>query len=160
LIAKLHTLSSELSFLRELEESDIAFFAADTPQAHRNALKKMITDAEAMERVLRRPLYRPANASRRGIRLRAYRDPQNGELGRRQAAQRARKQAMQLKPVIDELRGQGLTSLSAIARELSARQIPTSAGAQTWSASLVGRVIKRINAVSSSEPEPPPCGSL
>jgi hypothetical protein len=53
--------------------------------------------------------------------------------------------AADLKPTIDELRGGGITSLTAIAEALTAKGIPTARGGVVWSAVQVQRVLARID---------------
>ena len=57
---------------------------------------------------------------------------------------RAQARAVELEPVIAELRASGITSLSGIARVLNARAIPTPRGEGPWQARQVKRVLDRL----------------
>jgi hypothetical protein len=56
---------------------------------------------------------------------------------------KAQKRALDIQPVIDELRSTGVTSLNALAKALTERHIPTARGASRWSPSQVDRVLSR-----------------
>ena len=57
----------------------------------------------------------------------------------------AHQRAVQLQPVIAELKGQGL-SLAKIASELNKRKIPTPRGGRWWDHSSVRNVLQRLAA--------------
>jgi DNA invertase Pin-like site-specific DNA recombinase len=66
----------------------------------------------------------------------------------RQASQavrsaRAHERATDLLPLIEDLKASGVTSLNAIARELTARGIPTARGLMSWTPAGVSRVLVR-----------------
>ena len=64
--------------------------------------------------------------------------------GRLMQANRARQRAADLAPLLEELRGVGLTSATSLAKELTRRCIPTARGSKEWSASQVIRVIAKV----------------
>ena len=57
---------------------------------------------------------------------------------------RADARASELAPIIAELRGAGVTSLRAIASELSRRGIPTATGVGEWRSAQVRRMLARL----------------
>src|SRR4051812_46492189 len=63
--------------------------------------------------------------------------------GRARCSEIARERAMDLRPVIADLRAAGATNLSQLAAGLNQRGIPTSRGG-TWSATQVRRVLERV----------------
>jgi DNA invertase Pin-like site-specific DNA recombinase len=60
---------------------------------------------------------------------------------RREAASR---RAADLAPIIRELQAAGVTSLGALARELTARGVPTPQGKAKWQAGQVDRLVKQM----------------
>ena len=68
------------------------------------------------------------------------------EAGRAAQSARAQSRGQDLAPVLAELRGAGITSLSGIAQALTARGIPTTRGGNVWAAVQVSRVLKRLAA--------------
>jgi hypothetical protein len=57
---------------------------------------------------------------------------------------RAVAKAVDLAPIIAELRASGITSLNNIASALDARAVPTPAGHDHWHAMQVARLLKRL----------------
>jgi Recombinase len=57
---------------------------------------------------------------------------------------RAVANAVDLSPIIAELRAAGITSLNGIAEELNRRGLPTPAGHHHWYAAQVARLLKRL----------------
>jgi hypothetical protein len=57
---------------------------------------------------------------------------------------RAVAKAVDLAPIIAELRASGITSLNGIASALDARAVPTPAGHGHWHAMQVARLLKRL----------------
>jgi hypothetical protein len=57
---------------------------------------------------------------------------------------RANRTAADLAPVIAELRTAGITSLTAIAKALDERHVPTPAGSPHWHPMQVARLLKRL----------------
>jgi len=67
-----------------------------------------------------------------------------GEAGRKARSARADARASELAPIIVELRHAGVTSLRAIAAELSLRGIPTATGVGEWQSAQVRRMLARL----------------
>jgi hypothetical protein len=57
---------------------------------------------------------------------------------------RAVAKAADLAPILAELRGAGVTSLSGIAEALNARNVRTPSGIGRWHAAQVARVLRRL----------------
>jgi hypothetical protein len=57
---------------------------------------------------------------------------------------RANRTALDLAPIITELRASGITSLNAIAEALNERHVPTPGGSGHWHAMQVSRLLKRL----------------
>ena len=64
--------------------------------------------------------------------------------GRARCSQKARERAIDLRPIIADLRAEGAANLSQLAAGLNQRGIPTSRGG-TWSATQVRRVLERVD---------------
>jgi hypothetical protein len=67
-----------------------------------------------------------------------------GEAGRKARTARADARASELAPIIAELREAGITSLRAVATELSRRGIPTATGIREWQSAQVRRMLARL----------------
>jgi hypothetical protein len=59
---------------------------------------------------------------------------------------RAVARAVDLAPIIRELRAAGITSLNGIAEALNERRVPHPAGSHHWHAAQVARLLKRLPA--------------
>ena len=81
-----------------------------------------------------------AAAKKRGVKLGRH----GAEVLAPQYREEARQRAEQLRPIINELQGEGL-SLARIAIELNNRKVPTPRGGR-WDHSSVGNVVKRLAA--------------
>jgi hypothetical protein len=91
--------------------------------------------------------------ARRGVKLGGYRGARFTEKSSKAGPEALKAQAMaraaDLKPVIDDIRSIGSTSLGAIARELRARGVPTPRSG-TWSPMQVSRLLALIDALPPS----------
>ena len=96
---------------------------------------------EERERISIRTKEALASAKRRGIKLGNPRPASSLTSGRATAASNAAAHRATVRPLITDLRGQGL-GLSAIARELNRRSIPTARGRQ-WEAATVKGILER-----------------
>jgi len=150
-IAKLDRLSRNASFLLALRDSGVKFVAADLPDANeltvgimalvaqqeREAISKRTKEALAAAKERGRKLGNPNGAS---ALLRAAK----GNLAALGAIQRgADAHAIQLRPVIVALTGEGIESLGAIASELNTRGMLTPRGG-TWHKSSVRNLLSRL----------------
>jgi len=151
LIAKLDRLARNVAFVANLMEARTPFIAADMPQADpfRLHIEAAINEYEARKISLRTKAALAA-AKARGVKLGGYRGGpvpdirQHQQAGVAAAHDKAEKFARDLKPIIEELRASGFTSLRQIAAELNRRGVPTARGGSLWGAPAVRNLLKRI----------------
>jgi len=147
-IAKLDRLSRDAHFLLGLQKAGVPFVAADLPEANEMVVGIMAVIAQGERKMIsERTKAALAAAKARGVKLgnpngaRALRG-----LGNHRAiasiCAHASARAADLRPVIDDIRAQGLTSLRAIAGELNSRGIRTARGGK-WYATTVSNLLTR-----------------
>jgi len=148
-IAKLDRLSRDAHFLLGLDKAGVDFVACDMPHANRLTVGIMALVAEEEGKAISaRTRAALAAAKARGVKLGGNRgavisdDARAISRASREAAAMAR--AADLRPVIEEIRGEGVVSLGGIAKALNQRGVPTSRGAGAWSAVQVSRVLERL----------------
>jgi DNA invertase Pin-like site-specific DNA recombinase len=151
IIAKLDRLARNVHFVSGLMESGVDFVAADFPQANRLTVHILAAVAEHEAKMIsERTKVALAAAKRRGVKLGGRRRTRLTDdaraVGRAVIAGRARQQAADIAPTIEELQAAGVTSLRAIAEALNERGIPTSRGVGEWKAGQVRRVLSRLPA--------------
>jgi DNA invertase Pin-like site-specific DNA recombinase len=150
-IAKLDRLARSATFLLALRDSGCKFIAADMPDANTLTVGIMALIAQhEREMISQRTREALKAAKRRGQKLgnphgarpllRAGRDR-----GAAAAAIRAKaaRHAEDLRPIIAELRGDGIEGAAAIARELNEREIQTPRAAR-WHPSSVRNLLARL----------------
>lgn len=152
LIAKLDRLSRNAAFLLTLRDSGVHFVAADMPDANDLTVGIMALVAQQeREAISRRTKEALAAAKSRGVRL----GNPNGAAALKRSAQGnsaslvairdvADHHANNLRPVIEALAGEGITSLGSLAGELNARGILTPRGG-SWHKSSVRNLLARIS---------------
>jgi DNA invertase Pin-like site-specific DNA recombinase len=144
-IAKLDRLARDAHFLLGLQRSDIAFTAADMPNAYRLTVGIMAMVAEEERRAIsERTKAALAAAKARGVKPGGRPESfKNTELGRQRGTEaRGPKRAARAKdlaPVIEAIRAEGITSATGIAKPLNERGIPTARGTE-WQAIQVQRL--------------------
>ena len=144
-VAKLDRLSRNVSFLLKLIDSGVEVLFADLPELNgamgRFMLTTMASVAE-LEAGLISERTKAATKSCQG----AWREVRPSWCGGScaQVQGEARQRAMELEPVITELKGKGL-SLARIAVELNKRKVATPRGGK-WDHSSVGNVLQRLAA--------------
>ena len=148
IIAKLDRLSRDAHFLLGLQKAGVRFVAADMPEANEMVVGIMAVVAQAERKMIsERTKAAMAAAKVRGKRLGTPGNLTNVDEGRAngraRCSQKARERAIDLRPIIADLRGEGVTNLSQLAAGLNRRGIPTSRGG-TWSATQVRRVLERV----------------
>jgi DNA invertase Pin-like site-specific DNA recombinase len=160
-IAKLDRLSRDAHFLLGLEKAGVDFVAADMPFANRLTVGIMALVADEERRMISRRTKDALQAAKvRGQVLGGVREakqPGKRSLAERLAGlkaanavsasrrrQRAASRATDLSPILSELQAQGVTSLSAVARALTDRGIPTARGGKVWLPVQVARVLERL----------------
>jgi DNA invertase Pin-like site-specific DNA recombinase len=147
-IAKLDRLARNVAFISNLMESGVEFVAADMPMANRLTVHVLAAVAEhEREMISQRTKVALAAAKARGVKLgnpngaRALRGRGNA------AAVAAGKAAAdahvaRVMPVIEDIRGVGVTSLYGIAAELNTRGILTAHGGN-WYPTTVRNLLAR-----------------
>lgn len=153
-IAKLDRLSRNAAFLLALRDSGVRFLAVDMPEANDLTVGIMALVAQAeREAISRRTREALAVAKARGVKLgnpngaAALRRAGKGGLALRQAvATNAAAFALDLGPVVADIRVQGHISLRAIAAELTARGIRTRRGGM-WGVGNVRSLLIRVDSV-------------
>jgi len=150
-IAKLDRLSRNASFLMALQDAGVKFVAADLPQANNLTIGIMALVAQQeAEAISKRTKEALQAAKARGQKL----GNPNGAAALLKAAKgntaavsaiklKADKHAMNLQPVIQSLKAQGITSLGAIAKALNDRGMLTPRGG-TWHKTSVSNLMSRM----------------
>ena len=138
IIAKLDRLARNVHFISGLMETKVKFVACDMPEATPFMLHIYAAVAQEEARaVSARTKAALAAAKQRGVRL--------GVTGAERAARykaEARARAVELAPILRDLKQQGL-SLRGIAAALTKRRVPTPRGG-AWHPQLVARVLERL----------------
>lgn len=151
-VAKLDRLTRSVAFLSRLLEAGVEVRFCDLPQIEgpqgRFLLNSMVAVAELEAGLIsQRTKAALAAVKARGKALGGDRGQTPSEraraAGRAAIAERVKSRAADLRPIIEELRAAGVTSLRGIAQELTARRIPTARGGDTWTAVQVQRAIGR-----------------
>lgn len=150
-VAKLDRLSRNVAFLATLQDSEVKFIAADMPEANEITVHIMAAVAQAERKAISKRTHEALQAAKaRGTRL----GNPNGAAALRRAQKgnsasvaiiksAATDRAAQLRPVVDEMRGQGFTSLSELAVALNVAGIVTARGGK-WHASSVRNLLQRL----------------
>src|SRR5271170_6707649 len=129
IIAKLDRLARNVAFVSSLMESGVEFTAADFPQANRLTVHILAAVAEHEAKAISERTRAALAASKaRGTKLGGWRGgPTLGDAARRTALAgrqaKAEARAVDLAPVIAELRASGVSSARGIAKGLQARGI-------------------------------------
>ena len=141
LIAKLDRLARNVAFVAGLMESGVPFKASDMPDADPFRLHIEAAIAEEERRkISQRTKAALAAAKARGVKLGTA---GNAETARRASLanqQRARRHADNVRPVVEQIRAAGVTSLRGIAEALNARGVATARGGE-WHAMTVRRAL-------------------
>lgn len=143
IIAKLDRLGRNVAFISNLMESKVDFKAVDNPHANRFMVHLLAAFAEhEREQISQRTKAALAAAKQRGVELGRH----GKEVESKKNAQAAQAFAEQMKPIIEELKATGLTTIRAIRDELNNRQIPTfRKNGQQWHNQSVHSLLKRIS---------------
>jgi DNA invertase Pin-like site-specific DNA recombinase len=173
IVAKVDRLTRSVAFLSRLLEAGVDVRFADLPQIEgptgRFMLQQMASVAELEAGLISARTKAALAASKaRGTRLGGNRgtvpDADARAAGLAARRDRARKRALDIQPVINDLRAAGVTSLNGLARALTEKGIPTG-GNTSWTASQLDRVLSRPAEVIKSRASAPrnhearPCGS-
>ena len=155
LIAKLDRLSRNAAFLLTLRDSGVKFVAADMPDANDLTVGIMALVAQQeREAISRRTKEALAAAKKRGIRLgnpngaRALLRANKGNSASIAVIRaRADQHAVHLRPVIEALSSEGITSLEGVSAELNARGMLTPRG-RRWYKTSVRNLIARLESIN------------
>lgn len=155
LIAKLDRLSRDAHFLLGLDKAGVEFVCADMPNANRLTVGIMAMVAEEERRMISaRTKAALAAAKARGTVLGGFRGyvptAEDAAAARATIKARGEAQAARFEPIIRELRAEGITSATGIAKALTARGIPTARGGSQWTTVQVQRVLARLNGEDTS----------
>ncbi len=157
-ISKLDRLSRNAAFLLTLRDSGINFVAADMPDANQLTVGIMALIAQhEREAISKRTREALQAAKARGVRLgnpngaAALKRADRGNVASLNAIKaKANKHALNLRPVIESLHSEAITSLGTIARELNERGMLTPRG-RRWHKSSVRNLVARLEKLSSRE---------
>lgn len=144
LIAKLDRLARNVAFVSKLMEASVDFKAVDNPHASKFIVHIMAAFAEhERDMISERTTAALQQAKARGVEL--------GKYGKYvlsvQNRQNADRFAQMMMPVFFELKQSGITTVRAIADELNRRKIPTFRQRESWYATTVHNVIRRLGAM-------------
>jgi DNA invertase Pin-like site-specific DNA recombinase len=153
IVAKVDRLTRSLAFLSRLIEAGVEVRFCDLPQIEgptgRFILQQMAAVAELEAGMIsQRTKAALAAAKARGAKLGGDRggraDAAARAAGAAALAARSQARAVDLAPVIGELRAAGIKSLRGIAKALNERGIGTARGSGVWTAAGVARVLERL----------------
>lgn len=149
-IAKLDRLARNVHFISGLMESKVPFIAVDRPHSDpfEHHLYAAFAEKEGKDISIRTKAALAAAKARGkvlgGRRVSSKRFAEIGAQARSVRSQKAAGFAMGIKPLIDSLKVEGLTSLRDIASALNSRGIQAPRGGE-WSAVQVSRLLKTIS---------------
>jgi DNA invertase Pin-like site-specific DNA recombinase len=160
-IAKLDRLARNVHFISSLMESGVDFVACDNPHATRLTIHILAAVAEhEREMISARTIAALQAAKARGVKLGNPKlKPGDRWIARTARAARtanANAHATDVMPYIEAARKAGCTTLSDLARALTARGIETPAGEQEWNTTQVRRVLDRARKNGAETDGAPP----
>lgn len=151
-VAKLDRLARNAAFLLSLRDAGVPFVAADMPDANEMTVGIMAVIAEGEAKAISARTKAALQAARaRGVKLGGKRansqapSQEHREQALLARAAKAGRKAVDLAPIIKDVQatlGQD-ASARAVARELTARGIPTANGGSMWQPVQVQRVLDR-----------------
>lgn len=157
-IAKLDRLSRDAHFLLGLQKKGVPFRAVDMPEANEAIVGIMAVIAQQeRELISRRTKEALAAAKKRGVKL----GNPNGAAhlkgrGNAEAVQAVKSKAStwaeRIRPDVEKIIAEGVTSLRELADEMNSRAIKTARGGK-WYASSVSRLLERLKVVVKNHNE-------
>lgn len=152
-VAKLDRLSRNVAFLATLQDSGVKFIAADMPEANELTVHIMAAVAQAERKAIsRRTKEALAAAKARGQKLgnpngaaSLRRAGKGNQAGVQAITAAASSRAESLRPVIEEMRSNGIGSLNRLADALNEGGFVTARGGR-WYATSVRNLLSRLNA--------------
>lgn len=148
IIAKLDRLGRNVAFIANLMESKVQFKAVDNPYADELMIHLLAAFAQhERKQISIRTKDALQAAIRRGVQL--------GKHGKEVQCHREREAAdqfaEQVRPTIEEIQRQGITTIRAICNELNHQQVPTYRGsAKGWHIRTVHLLLKRVENIKNS----------
>jgi DNA invertase Pin-like site-specific DNA recombinase len=131
-VAKLDRLARNVAFTAKLMESGVEFVAADMPFANKLTIHILAAMAEhEREAISDRTKQALAAAKRRGVKLGGPKLAEAQRNGSAKNREKADTFAANTRPVIEQIRKSGITTLRDLAAALNARGVPTARGG-TW----------------------------
>jgi DNA invertase Pin-like site-specific DNA recombinase len=144
IIAKLDRLSRNLAFIATLMDSGVEFVAVDNPHANKLTIHILAAVAQhEREAISERTKAALAAAKARGKKLGG---PRLAEARKRSLAARSTAAdafAANVRPIIEQIRASGVSSLRGVARALTARGVRTARGGSEWTAVQVSNILER-----------------
>ncbi len=146
LVAKLDRLARNVAFMSALMESGVDFVACDMPTANRFMVHILSAVAEYEAKMI-------SDRTKAGLASRKARSlplgtPANLKRGNKVAAEKNRAEALavaeRMRPAIEAIRGDGATSVRAIAAALNAKGYTTDRGSD-WHPTSVARLLARLD---------------
>lgn len=148
IIAMLDRLARSVAFISALMESKVQFIMADRPYATPFELHINAAQAEdERRRTSERTRNCLAAAKRRGTKLGKH----GAEVLSVQNARAAANHAQHLRPLIEQLKKEGITTVRGITAELQRRKIPTFRRYGQWHVTSVQRMLKRLYHTTSGQ---------
>lgn len=150
-VAKLDRLSRNVAFLAALQDSGAKFIAADMPEANELTVHIMAAMAQHERKAISRRTTEALQAAKaRGQRLGnpngadALRRAAKGNAASLEAIKAgAASRAQEMRPVIEDMQAQGITSLERLAKALNEGGFVTARGGK-WYASSVKNLLGRL----------------
>lgn len=157
-VAKVDRLTRSVSFLSRLLESGADVRFADLPALEgptgRFMLQQMAAVAELEAGLISARTKSALAAARcRGVKLGGFKGAtpttQHREMALKARQAAAMQRALDVGPILAEIRASGVTTLTGVAEALSARRIPTAGGRATWAPTQVARLLERLREVGT-----------
>ena len=143
IIAKLDRLARNVHFISGLMDSAVEFVAVDFPQATRLTIHILAAVAEhERDMISQRTKAALASKRARGFTLGSPCPAKGAAVGLTRIRAQADRFAQDMRPIIEGIRGAGVTSLRGIANALNARGIKTARG-HAWEAATVRNILVR-----------------
>jgi DNA invertase Pin-like site-specific DNA recombinase len=150
-VAKLDRLSRNVAFLATLQDSSVRFIAVDMPEANELTVHIMAAVAQAERKAISsRTKEALAAAKARGTKLgnpngaaAFVRAGRGHALGTAAIQEKAKIHAERLRPIIEQMRAKGHTSLCSLAKALNREGVLTPRGVQ-WYPSSVRNLLARL----------------
>lgn len=140
IIAKLDRLARNVHFISGLMESNVEFIAVDNPHANRLMLHMLAAFSEhEREQISIRTKEALAAAKARGVAL-----GKHGKILSQANKQAANDFALALKPIIQDIRERGITTLRATCDELNRMCVPNYQGRGKWHAPSLMYCMRRM----------------